>query len=165
MVWKEKLYMNDLSYIVVLAITVLLLVMQMKKYMDLKRIVKNVADVRVIEGNRKIQYVFFLLAIVSLAVCAVLLVVPLHLEDKNSFALFAWVLCVVFLTNAISYATTQCLYETDKQVYIGNHSILKKKISHVQNEQGKPCRLVLVDGEKINISAFQAEVIRKGFVL
>ncbi len=24
----------------------------MKKYMDLKRIVKNVADVRVIEGNR-----------------------------------------------------------------------------------------------------------------
>lgn len=157
--------MNDLSYIVVLAITVLLLVMQMKKYMDLKRIVKNVADVRVIEGNRKIQYVFFLLAIVSLAVCAVLLVVPLHLEDKNSFALFAWVLCVVFLTNAISYATTQCLYETDKQVYIGNHSILKKKISHVQNEQGKPCRLVLVDGEKINISAFQAEVIRKGFVL
>lgn len=165
MVWKEKLYMNDLSYIVVLAITVLLLVMQMKKYMDLKRIVKNVADVRVIEGNRKIQYVFFLLAIASLAVCAVLLVVPLHLEDKNSFALFAWVLCVVFLTNAISYATTQCLYETDKQVYIGNHSILKKKISHVQNEQGKPCRLVLVDGEKINISAFQAEVIRKGFVL
>ena len=157
--------MNDLSYIVVLAIIVLLLVMQMKKYMDLKRIVKNVADVRVIEGNRKIQYVFFLLAIVSLAVCAVLLVVPLHLEDKNSFALFAWVLCVVFLTNAISYATTQCLYETDKQVYIGNHSILKKKISHVQNEQGKPCRLVLVDGEKINISAFQAEVIRKGFVL
>ncbi len=157
--------MNDLSYIVVLAITVLLLVMQMKKYMDLKRIVKNVADVRVIEGNRKIQYVFFLLAIVSLAVCAVLLVVPLHLEDKNSFALFAWVLCVVFLTNALSYATTQCLYETDKQVYIGNHSILKKKISHVQNEQGKPCRLVLVDGEKINISAFQAEVIRKGFVL
>ncbi|WP_314838577.1 hypothetical protein [Solobacterium moorei] len=157
--------MNDLSYIVVLAITVLLLVMQMKKYMDLKRIVKNVADVRVIEGNRKIQYVFFLLAIASLAVCAVLLVVPLHLEDKNSFALFAWVLCVVFLTNAISYATTQCLYETDKQVYIGNHSILKKKISHVQNEQGKPCRLVLVDGEKINISAFQAEVIRKGFVL
>lgn len=165
MVWKEKLYMNDLPYIVVLAITVLLLVMQMKKYMDLKRIVKNVADVRVIEGNRKIQYVFFLLAIVSLAVCAVLLVVPLHLEDKNSFALFAWVLCVVFLTNALSYATTQCLYETDKQVYIGNHSILKKKISHVQNEQGKPCRLVLVDGEKINISAFQAEVIRKGFVL
>lgn len=165
MVWKEKLYMNDLSYIVVLAITVLLLVMQMKKYMDLKRIVKNVADVRVIEGNRKIQYVFFLLAIVSLAVCAVLLVVPLHLEDKNSFALFAWVLCVVFLTNALSYATTQCLYETDKQVYIGNHSILKKKISHVQNEQGKPCKLVLVDGEKINISAFQAEVIRKGFVL
>ena len=165
MVWKEKLYMNDLSYIVVLAITVLLLVMQMKKYMDLKRIVKNVADVRVIEGNRKIQYVFFLLAIVSLAVCAVLLVVPLHLEDKNSFALFAWVLCVVFLTNALSYATTQCLYETDKQVYIGNHSILKKKISHVQNEQGKPSRLVLVDGEKINISAFQAEVIRKGFVL
>lgn len=157
--------MNDLSYIVVLAITVLMLVMQMKKYMDLKRIVKNVADVRVIEGNRKIQYVFFLLAIVSLAVCAVLLVVPLHLEDKNSFALFAWVLCVVFLTNALSYATTQCLYETDKQVYIGNHSILKKKISHVQNEQGKPCRLVLVDGEKINISAFQAEVIRKGFVL
>lgn len=157
--------MNDLSYIVVLAITVLLLVMQMKKYMDLKRIVKNIADVRVIEGNRKIQYVFFLLAIVSLAVCAVLLVVPLHLEDKNSFALFAWVLCVVFLTNALSYATTQCLYETDKQVYIGNHSILKKKISHVQNEQGKPCRLVLVDGEKINISAFQAEVIRKGFVL
>ena len=157
--------MNDLSYIVVLAITVLLLVMQMKKYMDLKRIVKNVADVRVIEGNRKIQYVFFLLAIVSLAVCAVLLVVPLHLEDKNLFALFAWVLCVVFLTNALSYATTQCLYETDKQVYIGNHSILKKKISHVQNEQGKPCRLVLVDGEKINISAFQAEVIRKGFVL
>ena len=77
MVWKEKLYMNDLSYIVVLAITVLMLVMQMKKYMDLKRIVKNVADVRVIEGNRKIQYVFFLLAIVSLAVCAVLLVVPL----------------------------------------------------------------------------------------
>lgn len=165
MVWKEKLYMNDLSYIVVLAITVLLLVMQMKKYMDLKRIVKNVADVRVIEGNRKIQYVFFLLAIVSLAVCAVLLVVPLHLEDKNLFALFAWVLCVVFLTNTLSYATTQCLYETDKQVYIGNHSILKKKISHVQNEQGKPCRLVLVDGEKINISAFQAEVIRKGFVL
>lgn len=105
------------------------------------------------------------LAIVSIAVCAVLLFVPLHLEDKNSFALFAWVLCVVFLTNALSYATTQCLYVTDKQVYIGNHSILKKKISHVQNEQGKPCRLVLVDGEKINISAFQAEVIRKGFVL
>ena len=104
---------------------------------------KNVADVRVIEGNRKIQYVFFLLAIVSLAVCAVLLVVPLHLEDKNSFALFAWVLCVVFLTNALSSATTQCLYETDKQVYIGNHFISKKKISHVQNEQGKPCRLVL----------------------
>ena len=135
--------MNDLSYIVVLAITVLMLVMQMKKYMDLKRIVKNVADVRVIEGNRKIQYVFFLLAIVSLAVCAVLLVVPLHLEDKNSFALFAWVLCVVFLTNELSSATPQCLYETDKQVYIGNHFISKKKISHVQNEQGKPCRLVL----------------------
>lgn len=157
--------MNDWSYIVVLAITVLLLVLQLKKYMDLKRTVKNVADVRVIERNRKIQYVFFMLAIVSLAVCAVLLVVPLHLEDKNSFALFAWVLCVVFLTNALSYATTQCLYVTDKQVYIGNHSILEKKISHVQNEQGKPCRLVLVDGEKINISAFQAEVIRKGFVL
>ena len=46
------------------------------------------------------------LAIISLAVCAVLLFVPLHLEDKNSFALFAWVLCVVFLTNALSYATT-----------------------------------------------------------
>lgn len=157
--------MDDWSYIVVLAITVLLLVLQVKKYMDLKRTVKNVADVRVIEGNRKIQYVFFMLAIVSLAVCAVLLVVPLHLEDKNSFALFAWVLCVVFLTNALSYATTQCLYVTDKQVYIGNHSIQKKKISHVQNEQGKPCRLVLVDGEKINISAFQAEIIRKGFIL
>lgn len=157
--------MNDLSYIVVLAITVLLLVLQLKKYMDLKRKLKNAADVRVIEGNRKIQYVFFVLAIVSIAVCAVLLFVPLHLEDKNSFALFAWVICVVFLTNALSYATTQCLYVTDKQVYIGNHSILKKKISHVQNEQGKPCRLVLVDGEKMNISAFQAEVIRKGFVL
>ena len=157
--------MNDWSYIVVLAITVLLLVLQLKKYMDLKRTVKNVADVRVIEGNRKIQYVFFMLAIVSLAVCAVLLVVSLHLEEKNSFALFAWVLCVVFLTNALSYATTQCLYVTDKQVYIGNHLIQKKKISHVQNEQGKPCRLVLVDGEKINISAFQAEIIRKGFVL
>lgn len=157
--------MNDWSYIVVLAITVLLLVLQLKKYMDLKRTVKNVADIRVIEGNRKIQYVFFVLAIISIAVCAVLLFVPLHLEDKNSFALFAWVLCVVFLTNALSYATTQCLYVTDKQVYIGNHSIQKKKISHVQNEQGKPCRLVLVDGEKINISAFQAEIIRKGFVL
>lgn len=157
--------MNDLSYIVVLAITVLLLVLQLKKYMDLKRTVKNVAGVRVIEGNRKIQYVFFMLSIVSLAVCAVLLLLPLHLEDKNSFALFAWVLCVVFLTNVLSYATTQCLYVTDKQVYIGNHSIQKKKISHVQNEQGKPCRLVLVDGEKINISAFQAEIIRKGFVL
>ena len=156
--------MNDLSYIVVLAITVLLLILQLKKYMDLKRKLKN-ADVRVIEANRKIQYVFFVLAIVSIAVCAVLLFVPLHLEDKNSFALFAWVLCVVFLTNALSYATTQCLYVTDKQVYIGNHSILKKKISHVQNEHGKPCRLVLADGEKINISAFQAEVIRKGFVL
>ena len=154
--------MNDLSYIVVLAITVLLLVLQLKKYMDLKRKLKNAADVRVIEENKN---VFFVLAIVSIAVCAVLLFVPLHLEDKNSFALLAWVLCVVFLTNALSYATTQCLYVTDKQVYIGNHSILKKKISHVQNEQGKPCRLVLVDGEKINISAFQAEVIRKGFVL
>ena len=106
-----------------------------------------------------------MLAIVSIAVCAVLLFVPLHLEDKNSYALFAWVICVVFLTNALSYATTQCLYVTDKQVYIGNHSIQKKKISHAQNEHGKPCRLVLADGEKINISAFQAEVIRKGFVL
>lgn len=46
------------------------------------------------------------LAIISLAVCAVLLFVPLYLEDKNSFTLFAWVLCVVFLTNALSYATT-----------------------------------------------------------
>lgn len=63
MVWKEELCMNDLSYIVVLAI-------------------------------------------ISLAVCAVLLFVPLHLEDKNSSTLFAWVLCVVFLTNALSYATT-----------------------------------------------------------
>ena len=58
MVWKEKLYMNDLSYIVVLAITVLLLVMQMKKYMDLKRIVKNVADVRVIETEKYSMYSF-----------------------------------------------------------------------------------------------------------
>ena len=36
--------MNDLSYIVVLAITVLLLVLQLKKYMDLKRKLKNAAD-------------------------------------------------------------------------------------------------------------------------
>lgn len=63
--------MNDLSYIVVLAITVLLLVLQLKKYMDLKRKLKNAADVRVIEENKKIQYVFFVLAIVSIAVCAI----------------------------------------------------------------------------------------------
>lgn len=135
--------MNDLSYIVVLAITVLLLVLQLKKYMDLKRKLKNAADVRVIEENKKIQYVFFVLAIVSIAVCAVLLFVPLHLEDKNSFALFAWVICVVFLTNALSYATTQCLYVTDKQVYIGNHSIQKKKISHVQNDMESHAGLCL----------------------
>ena len=107
------------------------------------------------------QYLFVVLAIVFCIASVVLFTVPLQLKEQTSYALLAWVLCVVCIVNALTYTTSLCLYFTKKDVYIGDQCIARKKISHVQEENGKPSKLVLIDGTKISISAFQAEILKK----
>ncbi len=102
------------------------------------------------------------LAIVFCIASVVLFTVPLQLKEETSYALLAWVLCVVCIINVLTYTTSLCLYVTKKDVYIGEKCISRKKISYVQEENGKPSKLVLVDGTKISISAFQAEILKKG---
>ena len=154
--------MNNVSYMVVFAITAVVLVLQLEKYMAVRHTVSKVEDIQVIEKGKNTQYLFVVLAIVFCIASIVLFTVPLQLKEQTSYALLAWVLCVVCIANALSYTTALCLYFTKKDVYIGDQSISRKKISHVQEENGKPSKLVLIDGTKISISAFQAETLKKG---
>lgn len=154
--------MNNVSYMVVFAITAVLLVLQLKKYMAVRHTVSKVKDIQVIEKGKTTQYLFVVLAIVFCIASIVLFTVPLQLKEQTSYALLAWVLCVVCIVNALSYTTSLCLYVTKRDVYIGDQCISRKKISHVQEENGKPSKLVLIDGTKISISAFQAETLKKG---
>ena len=154
--------MNNVSYMVVFAITAVLLVLQLKKYMAVRHTVSKIKDIQVIEKGKTTQYLFVVLAIVFCIASIVLFAVPLQLKEQISYALLAWVLCVVCIVNALTYTTALCLYFTKKDVYIGDQCISRKKISHVQEENGKPSKLVLTDGTKISISAFQAEILKKG---
>ena len=154
--------MNNVSYMVVFAITAVVLILQLKKYMAVRHTVSKVEDIQVIEKGKNTQYLFVVLAIVFCIASIVLFTVPLQLKEQTSYALLAWVLCVVCIVNALSYTTSLCLYVTKKDVYIGDQCISRKKISHVQEENGKPSKLVLTDGTKISISAFQAEILKKG---
>ena len=154
--------MNNVSYMVVFAITAVVLVLQLEKYMAVRHTVSKVEDIQVIEKGKNTQYLFVVLAIVFCIASLVLFTVPLQLKEQTSYALLAWVLCVVCIVNALSYTTSLCLYVTKKDVYIGDQCISRKKISHVQEENGKPSKLVLTDGTKISISAFQAEILKKG---
>ena len=154
--------MNNVSYMVVFAITAVVLVLQLEKYMAVRHTVSKVEDIQVIEKGKNTQYLFVVLAIVFCIASIVLFTVPLQLKEQTSYALLAWVLCVVCIVNALSYTTSLCLYVTKKGVYIGDQCIARKKISHVQEENGKPSKLVLTDGTKISISAFQAEILKKG---
>ena len=154
--------MNNVSYMVVFAITAVVLVLQLEKYMAVRHTVSKVEDIQVIEKGKNTQYLFVVLAIVFCIASIVLFTVPLQLKEQTSYALLAWVLCVVCIVNALSYTTSLCLYVTKKDVYIGDQCISRKKISHVQEENGKPSKLVLTDGTKITISAFQAEILKKG---
>lgn len=154
--------MNNVSYMVVFAITAVVLVLQLEKYMAVRHTVSKVEDIQVIEKGKNTQYLFVVLAIVFCIASIVLFTVPLQLKEQTSYALLAWVLCVVCIVNALSYTTSLCLYVTKKDVYIGDQCISRKKISHVQEENGKPSKLVLTDGTKISISAFQAEILKKG---
>lgn len=147
---------------VVFAITAVVLVLQLEKYMAVRHTVSKVEDIQVIEKGKNTQYLFVVLAIVFCIASIVLFTVPLQLKEQTSYALLAWVLCVVCIVNALSYTTSLCLYVTKKDVYIGDQCISRKKISHVQEENGKPSKLVLTDGTKISISAFQAEILKKG---
>ena len=154
--------MNNVSYMVVFAITAVVLVLQLEKYMAVRHTVSKVEDIQVIEKGKNTQYLFVVLSIVFCIASIVLFTVPLQLKEQTSYALLAWVLCVVCIVNALSYTTSLCLYVTKKDVYIGDQCISRKKISHVQEENGKPSKLVLTDGTKISISAFQAEILKKG---
>ena len=154
--------MNNVSYMVVFAITAVVLVLQLEKYMAVRHTVSKVEDIQVIEKGKNTQYLFVVLAIVFCIASLVLFTLPLQLKEQTSYALLAWVLCVVCIVNALSYTTSLCLYVTKKDVYIGDQCISRKKISHVQEENGKPSKLVLTDGTKISISAFQAEILKKG---
>ena len=154
--------MNNVSYMVVFAITAVVLVLQLEKYMAVRHTVSKVEDIQVIEKGKNTQYLFVVLAIVFCIASIVLFTVPLQLKEQTSYALLAWVLCVVCIVNALSYTTSLCLYVTKKDVYIGDQCISRKKISHVQEENGKPSKLVLIYGTKISISAFQAETLKKG---
>lgn len=154
--------MNNVSYMVVFAITAVVLVLQLKKYMAVRHTVSKVEDIQVIEKGKTTQYLFVVLAIVFCIASIVLFTVPLQLKEQTSYAMLAWVLCVVCIVNALTYTTSLCLYFTKKDVYIGDQCIARKKISHVQEENGKPSKLVLIDGTKISISAFQAETLKKG---
>ena len=154
--------MNNVSYMVVFAITAVVLILQLKKYMAVRHTVSKVEDIQVIEKGKTTQYLFVVLAIVFCIASIVLFAVPLQLKEQTSYALLAWVLCVVCIVNALTYTTSLCLYFTKKDVYIGDQCIARKKISHVQEENGKPSKLVLTDGTKISISAFQAEALKKG---
>ena len=154
--------MNNVSYMVVFAITAVVLVLQLEKYMAVRHTVSKVEDIQVIEKGKNTQYLFVVLAIVFCIASIVLFTVPLQLKEQTSYALLAWVLCVVCIVNALTYTTSLCLYVTKKDVYIGDQCISRKKISHVQEENGKPSKLVLTDGTKISISAFQAEILKKG---
>lgn len=147
---------------VVFAITAVLLVLQLKKYMVVKYTVSKIKDIQVIEKGKTTQYLFVVLAIVFCIASIVLFTVPLQLKEETSYALLAWVLCVVRIINVLTYTTSLCLYVTKKDVYIGEKCISRKKISYVQEENGKPSKLVLVDGTKISISAFHAEILKKG---
>lgn len=147
---------------VVFAITAVLLVLQLKKYMEVRHTVSKVEDIQVIEKGKTTKYLFVVLAIVFCIASIVLFTVPLQLKEQTSYALLAWVQCVVCIVNALFYTTALCLYFTKKDVYIGDQCIARKKISHVQEENGKPSKLVLLDGTKISISAFQAETLKKG---
>lgn len=154
--------MNNVSYMVVFAITAVVLILQLKKYMAVRHTVSKVEDIQVIEKGKTTKYLFVVLAIVFFIASIVLFTVPLQLKEQTSYALLAWVLCVVCIVNALTYTTALCLYFTKKDVYIGDQCIARKKISHVQEENGKPSKLVLIDGTKISISAFQAEALKKG---
>ena len=157
--------MNNVSYMVVFAITAVVLVLQLKKYMAVRHTVSKVEDIQVIEKGKTTKHLFVVLAIVFCIASIVLFTVPLQLKEQTSYALLAWVLCVVCVVciiNALTYTTALCLYVTKKDVYIGEKCISRKKISHVQEENGKPSKLVLIDGTKISISAFQAETLKKG---
>ena len=154
--------MNNVSYMVVFAITAVVLVLQLEKYMAVRHTVSKVEDIQVIEKGKTTKHLFVVLAIVFCIASIVLFTVPLQLKEQTSYALLAWVLCVVCIVNALSYTTSLCLYVTKKDVYIGDQCISRKKISHVQEENGKPSKLVLTDGTKISISAFQAEILKKG---
>ena len=154
--------MNNVSYMVVFAITAVVLILQLKKYMAVRHTVSKVEDIQVIEKGKTTQYLFVVLAIVFCIASIVLFTVPLQLKEQTSYALLAWVLCVVCIINVLTYTTSLCLYFTKKDVYIGEKCISRKKISHVQEENGKPSKLVLIDGTKISISAFQAETLKKG---
>lgn len=154
--------MNNVSYMVVFAITAVVLVLQLKKYMAVRHTVSKVEDIQVIEKGKTTKYLFVVLAIVFCIASIVLFAVPLQLKEQTSYAMLAWVLCVVCIVNALTYTTALCLYFTKKDVYIGEKCISRKKISHVQEENGKPSKLVLIDGTKISISAFQAEALKKG---
>ena len=153
--------MNNVSYMVVFAITAVVLILQLKKYMEVRHTVSKVEDIQVIEKGKTTKYLFVVLAIVFFIASIVLFTVPLQLKEQTSYALLAWVLCVVCIVNALTYTTALCLYFTKKDVYIGDQCIARKKISHVQEENGKPSKLVLIDGTKISISAFQAETLKK----
>lgn len=154
--------MNNVSYMVVFATTAVVLVLQLKKYMEVRHTVSKVEDIQVKEKGKTTKYLFVVLAIMFFIASIVLFAVPLQLKEQTSYALLAWVLCVVCIVNALTYITALCLYFTKKDVYIGDQCIARKKISHVQEENGKPSKLVLIDGTKINISAFQAETLKKG---
>ena len=146
--------MGDFSYIIVIAITVLLVVLQAKKAFNARSLVKRTGNGKIIEKGKKALYLSYTLAIVCLVACIVLLIVPFGLKDRSSYALLAWVLAVVFVTNGLNYPVTQSLCVTDREICVG--------ISHIQEESGKPSQLVLTDGRKIKISEFQAEEIKKG---
>ncbi len=150
---------------VVFAITAVLLVLQLKKYMTVRHTVSKIKGIKVIEKGKATQYLFVVLAIVFCIASIVPFTVPLQLKEETSYALLAWVLCVVCIINVFTYTTPLCLYVTKKDVYIGEKCISRKKISHVQEENGKPSKLVLIDGTKISISAFQAEILKKGIGL
>lgn len=154
--------MNNVSYMVVFAITAVVLVLQLKKYMEVRHTVSKVEDIQVKEKGKTTKYLFVVLAIVFCIASIGLFVIPLQLKEQASYALLAWVLCVVCIVNALTYTTALCLYFTKKDVYIGEKCISRKKISYVQEENGKPAKLVLIDGTKISISAFQAEILKKG---
>ena len=92
--------MNDVSNMVVFAITAVVLVLQLKKYMAVRHTVSKVKDLQVIEKGKTTKYLFVVLAIVFCIASIVLFTVPLQLKEQTSYALLAWVLCVVCIVNA-----------------------------------------------------------------